>query len=121
MLIVHQGLSRSTLILTAIVGLWALFAGIRNQPLDGRWLGTAIICEILIIVQGLVGIYLWFGTTGVLPRPFLHVLYGVVGIIALPAAYGYLSRMPDARAMTWGMAATCTFLFFALLRAIQVA
>lgn len=121
MLIAHEGLSRATLIFTAIVGLWALYAGIRNRPLDSRWLGSAVICEILIVVQSLVGVWLWVGTDWSLPRPFLHVLYGIVGIIALPAAYGYLSRLPDSRAIAWGMTATCTFLFFALLRAIQVA
>ncbi len=121
MLIAHQGLSRSTLILTAILGLWALYAGIRKTPLDGRWLGTVVICEILILVQGLVGVYLWVGTDGVLPRPFLHILYGIVALITLPAAYGYLSRLPDARAIAWGMTAACSFLFFVLLRAVQVA
>ncbi len=121
MLIAHQGLSRSTLIFTAIVGLWALYAAVRNLPLDSRWLGSAVICEILIVVQCLIGVYLWLGTDGVLPRPFLHILYGIVAVISLPAVYGYLSRLPDPRAMAWGMSATCTFLFFALLRAIQVA
>lgn len=121
LLIVHEGLSRTTLLLTGIVGFWALYAAIRQLPLSGHWFGTAVVCEAVIVAQVVVGVMLWADYGGSLPRPFLHVLYGIVSIVALPAMYGYLSRNPDSRALAYGMAASCVFLFFALLRAIQVA
>ncbi|MXZ24832.1 MAG: hypothetical protein F4Y80_08165 [Caldilineaceae bacterium SB0665_bin_21] len=119
---VHEGLSRACLILTAVTGLWALWSGIRNQALSGSWMGTALVCELLLLAQFLVGGWLWFFTEGwYLPRPYLHVLYGIVVVISLPAAWGWLSRQQEERARSFGMAGGCVFIVFALLRAIQVA
>lgn len=118
---IHVGLSRACLILTAVTGLWALWSGIRNQPLSGSWTGTAIVCELLLVGQVLVGVWLWFFTDWYLPRPFLHVLYGIVVIISMPAAWGWLGRQQEERARALGMAAACIFVVFALLRAVQVA
>ncbi|WP_298980719.1 hypothetical protein, partial [uncultured Caldilinea sp.] len=63
----------------------------------------------------------WFQGLGVvLPRAWIHILYGVVAVITLPAAYAYFSRIPDARVQTLAMALTCFFLWGILLRASQV-
>lgn len=118
---IHVGLSRACLILTSVTGLWALWSGTRNQALSGSWMGTALMCELLLLAQVLVGGWLWFFTDWYLPRPYLHALYGIVVVISLPAAWGWLSRQQEERARSFGMAGVCVFIVFALLRAIQVA
>jgi hypothetical protein len=90
--------------------------------LDGAWLGAAIIGEVLIIVEALLGGYLYLqGLGALLPRPLLHILYGVVAIITLPAAYGYFGNLEEDNAKSVAMALTCFFLWGILLRAAQVA
>ena len=118
---IHEGLSRACLILTAVTGLWALWSGVRNQALSGSWMGTALVCELLLLAQALVGGWLWFLTDWYLPRSYLHALYGIVVVMSLPAAWGWLRRQPEERARSLGMAGVCVFIVFALLRAIQVA
>lgn len=121
MFVAHQGLSRASLIFTALVGLWSLYHALRNEPLSGQLQGALALCEMLILAQVLTGIALAAGSGWSLPRPFLHFLYGAVSLIALPAMYAYASPRADPRALTYGMAAASVFLFFALWRAVQVA
>ena len=119
---IHARLANTAALFIGILGLWALFLRFRNQSLEGGWLGAAVIGELLILAEGLLGLYLYLqGLSGALPRPFLHILYGLVAIITLPAAYGYFGNLEDRRAKTLGMALVCFFLWGILLRAAQVA
>ncbi len=119
---IHARLANTAALFIGILGLWALFLRFRNQSLEGGWLGAAVIGELLILAEGLLGLYLYLqGLSGALPRPFLHILYGLVAIITLPAAYGYFGNLEDRRAKTLGMALACFFLWGILLRAAQVA
>jgi hypothetical protein len=61
------------------------------------------------------------GLGAALPRPFLHILYGIVAILTMPAAYSYFSQLEDENVKTVAMAVTCLFLWGILLRATQVA
>ncbi|MCL4830375.1 MAG: hypothetical protein KJZ95_23660 [Caldilinea sp.] len=105
----------------AILGVWAFFLRLRSRPLDGSWFGAAVIGELLLLAQFGVGWVLWFqGMGSVLPRPWIHILYGVVAVITIPAAYVYFSRIPDDKVQTLAMALTCFFLWGILLRSAQV-
>ncbi len=57
----------------------------------------------------------------VLPRPFIHILYGVVAVITLPGAYAYMGNIEDEGVKTVLMALICLFLWGILLRAATVA
>lgn len=120
---IHARLTNTAIIFIAVVGIWALFLRLRNQPLNGSWFGAAVIGELLLIGQVAIGIYLYLGMgLGVaLARPFLHMLYGIVAIVTMPAAYSYFSHLEDENIKTVAMAATCFFLWGILLRASQVA
>jgi heme A synthase len=119
---VHARLAGTAALFIGILALWALFLRVRNRGLDGSWLGAAVIGELLIIVEALLGVYLYLqGLGGALPRPFLHILYGIVAVITLPAAYAYFSNLEDERVKTLAMALTCAFLWGILQRAAQVA
>ena len=88
------------------------------RPLGASWYGAAVIAQLTILAQGLLGawLYLGMGLGAALPRPFMHILYGIVAVITLPAAWGYFGNLPDERVRSLAMAATCIFLWGILLR-----
>lgn len=117
---IHRGLANASTLFVAILAVWALYLFFRAQPLSGGWFGAAVLCEALILVQSAVGgIMLVQGLRG--PRPDIHILYGVIAIIALPAGYGYFSRINDSRTQALGMAIVCAFLWEVTRRAGIVA
>jgi len=119
---IHHRLSSSATLFMGVLALWALYLRFRAKPLDSNWFGAAVIGEILLLAQALIGVYLYSqGTGAALPRPFLHILYGIVSIITLPAAYGYFNTLEDEQVKTLAMAATCFFLWGIILRAGYVA
>ena len=119
---IHSRLASTASLFIGILALWALFLRLRGRGLDSSWVGAAVVGELLLIAQGLLGAYLyWIGLGVVLPRPFLHILYGVVSVITLPAAYTYFGQLEDERVKTMAMALACAFLWGILQRASFVA
>jgi hypothetical protein len=119
---VHMRLANTASLFVAILAFWALFLRIRNQGLSGSWLGAAAIGEAVIVVQSLLGGYLYLvGLGTALPRPYLHILYGLVAVLTLPAAYAYFGNIEDNRVKTLAMALVCAFLWGILYRASSVA
>ena len=51
----------------------------------------------------------------------MHILYGIVAVLTLPAAHSYFSQLEDEKVKTLAMAAACFFLWGIVLRASQVA
>lgn len=121
--VIHAGLSNTAVMFIAVIGVWALFLRFRNQPLNAGWFGAAVVGELLLIGEVAIGAYLYLGMGlgAALPRPFLHILYGIVAILTLPAAYSYFSQIEDENVKTVALAVTCFFLWGILLRATQVA
>jgi hypothetical protein len=119
---INSGLANTALLFVAAIGLWALALRLTGRALDSRWMGAAIVGELLIVAQGLLGALLYFqGYDAALARPFMHILYGAVAVVTLPAAYGYFGSLEDERVKTLAMALTCFFLWGILLRAGNVA
>ena len=118
----HRGLANASTLFVAALAIWAIFLRLRSQPLDGSWLGAAVIGELLLLTQFGVGWILWFeGLGAALPRAWIHILYGVVAVITLPAAYLYFSKIQDPKVQTVAMAVACAFLWGIVLRSSQVA
>ena len=118
---IHAGLANTASLFIAILSIWALFLAIRNRALDGGWLGAAVIGELLLVAQFALGWVLWFqGYGAVLPRAWIHILYGAVAVITLPAAYAYFSTIKENRVQTLAMFAVCAFLWGIVARAGQV-
>jgi len=118
---IHARLSSTAALFVAVLALWALWLRIRSRPLDGNWFGAAVVGELLLVGEALLGVYLYLQGGGTaLPRPLLHTLYGIVAVITLPAAYGYFHSLEDENVKTLAMAATCAFLWGIVLRAGQV-
>ncbi len=119
---VHAGLANTAVLFIAAIGIWALFLRFRSKPLSGNWYGAAAVGEILLVVQALLGFFLYLqGLGGQLPRPMLHILYGIVAIITLPAAYFYFGNSDDEKVKALAMALVCFFLWGIVLRAAYVA
>jgi len=119
---IHKGLSNTAVLFIAALAIWALVLRFRSRPLDTSWTGAALIGELLIVVEAAIGGILYLeGSSSALPRPFLHILYGIVALICLPAAQTYFGHLEDENVKTIAMAATCAFLWGILLRASYVA
>ena len=120
--VIHAGLANTAALFLAAIGLWALYQRIRSKPLGSNWFGAMVIAEVLLLIQSAIGTILYFqGFGAALPRPFIHILYGVVSIITLPAAYGYFGSLEDENVTSLAMAVTSLFLWGIVLRATSVA
>lgn len=119
---IHTGLARTASLFLGVLAVWAILLRIRQSPLNSNWYGAAVIGEILLIAQFLLGWYLFFlYGSGILPRPYLHILYGAVAVLSLPAGYAYFSRLDDEGVKTVAMAVVCIFLWGIIARASSVA
>jgi hypothetical protein len=119
---VHSRLAVTATWFILFLGIWALFQRIRGQPLGGSWYGALVVGEVLLILQAGLGVYLYTqGLSAALPRPFMHILYGIVSVITLPAAQSYFGSLDDENTKTIAMAVACAFLYGIILRAGSVA
>ena len=119
---IHRGLAQSGILFFIALGLWALWLRIRSRPLDGSWYGAAVLGEMLMIAEFLLGWVLYGqGMGGNLSRGFVHILYATVAVITLPAAYLYMGRLKDENVKTILFAIVCFFLMEVIIRARFVA
>jgi hypothetical protein len=119
---IHDGLANTAVLFVAALGIWALVLRFMSRPLEGTWFGAAMIGELLIVAEGALGGILYLqGVGSTLPRPFMHILYGIVAVICLPAAQSYFGNFEDENVKSLAMAAVCAFLWGILLRASYVA
>ncbi len=119
--VIHMGLANSASLFLIVLTLWALVQFLRSRPLDSSWYGAAVVVELLLVGQALVGAGLW-ATQGfvIAQRPWIHILYGAVAVITLPAAYSYFSRIEDPRVQSLAMTLSCAFLWGIVQRSAQV-
>jgi heme A synthase len=117
---VHRGLANAASLFLAILAAWAFVQFIRTRPLDGNWFGAAVIAEFLLLGQFILGFVMAAQGLTAGPRPWIHILYGSVAIISLPAAYTYFNRIDNPRVQTLAMAVGCLFLWGIVQRAGQV-
>lgn len=119
---IHRGLAQTGIYFFIALGVWAVWLRFRSRPLDGSWYGAAVIGELLMITEFLLGWVLYGqGLGGNLSRAFVHILYATVAVITLPAAYLYLSRLQDENVKTVLFAIVCFFLMEVVIRARVVA
>lgn len=112
---IHANLANTSLLFAVIAGIWGIVMRLRNRGIDGNLWGILAVGELLFIGQGLLGAYLWI--SGARPgRLGIHVLYGIVLIIGLPAYYAITKGRDDENAaLAYGL--LCLFLAAISLRA----
>lgn len=84
-LTLHQGFFTVLLLYALFLALWGLFLYFRGSNPSGGYLGALLIVEGIAVFQGLIGLVLLL--QGNRPHDGLHLLYGVVAVLTLPAAY----------------------------------
>lgn len=114
----HQRLAFSAQYYWLAVGLWALYLAARRQPLSSSLWGALLIGEVLMIVQGVLGVVLFL--MGLRPGSLIHILYGVVSVSTVPALYAHTGGDESPRATAY-YALGALFLFGIVLRAIGTA
>ncbi len=115
---IHARLGNTALYFVIILGVWGLWRYFRKQGLDSNYWGALIIGEIVILVQGGLGAYMWL--IGLRPGRGIHILYGLVAAIIIPGIYAYTHGDADRKVMlVYGVALLITVAI--ILRAMMTA
>lgn len=94
---VHNNLANTALIYFVILAVWGLVRFARRQGVSSSYWGALVIAEILILAQGTLGAYLWY--SGLRPGRGIHILYGLVSALTIPAVYAYTKGGEERREM----------------------
>ena len=116
LVIIHNRLANTVLLYVIILCLWGFWRVLRKEQLNGSYWGSLVIAEILILAQGALGSFLWL--ISLRPeRGGMHILYGIVGALRIPAVYFFTKGRDDRLVM---ISYTAVMLFNAgiFLRAI---
>jgi hypothetical protein len=113
---IHARLANTALLFIGIMALWGFWRFFRKQGPDASYFGALAVGEILILVQAVLGAILWF--TSMRPGQGIHILYGVLSILAIPGVYLFTKGREDRRDML-AYAAVLAFMVGILLRAVQ--
>ena len=102
---IHARLSITVLLFMLALGAWGLWTYLRGEGITGSLWGALVIGEILIVVEGLLGVALFLG--GYRPaRTAVHLLYGVFLAVALPGVFSYTrGRSARGEALIFGLVA----------------
>jgi hypothetical protein len=114
---IHAAFAQSIVIFFIILSVWALIVHFRNGRLSGNFWGIAAVGQILFVAQAILGVILL--VQGRAPVHIVHVLYGGIGVLALPFTYGYLPRYRGRENLIVGI--VCLFLVAVAIRAIDSA
>ena len=118
---IHSGLSRASVVFSLLMGVYGLWRFFRRQDVGANFWSILAAGELLYLAQGLVGISLYLsGSSATLPRPAIHILYGIVLVISVPGAFAFTRGRDQRReALIYGLVGL--FLAGVSLRAISTA
>ncbi len=112
--VLHARLATAILLFSLLAGGWALFTALRRRGVDGNLWGILATGELLFVAQAVVGSLQWLA--GERPERSVHILYGIVTALTLPAYYAF-SRGRDDRRAAWAYAGLSLFVAVISLRA----
>jgi hypothetical protein len=96
--IIHNRLANSVILYCLVLGCWGLWRFFRKEGVSSNFWGALVIAEGLVLIQGLIGILLL--VMGETPgRGAVHILYGAVSGLSLPAVYVYTRGRDERREM----------------------
>jgi hypothetical protein len=86
--LLHDNLSTTVMLFFLAVGLWGMIEFARGGQIGGNIGGALVIGQVLVVVQGLLGMVLYLFTDD---RPgFMHLLYGFTAALSLPFVWSYM-------------------------------
>lgn len=84
---VHGALANTALYYFILLAVWGTLRFVRKQGVDSAFWGALVIAEVLLSIQFLLGGYMWL--VGLRPARSVHLLYGLVSLLALPGMFIY--------------------------------
>lgn len=85
---IHERLGTTALYYFLILSVWGYYRFFTRKGIDSAYWGMLVIAEVLIVVEVLMGGYIWL--EGFRPaRGILHAIYGAVIPIMIPGAFFY--------------------------------
>ena len=94
---IHGALSRTSILLTFILSIWAFWRFFRKEGVSSSYWGSLVIAEILYVVQAVIGFILYI--MGERPAGWAHILYGVVSLLIIPGVFAYTKGSQERRTM----------------------
>jgi heme A synthase len=94
---IHGRLGFTALYFITILAIWALWRFFRKEGVNSNYWGALAIAEILVLLQGALGAYLWL--SGLRPGRGVHILYGIVAALIIPGIYLFTKGDEDRRVM----------------------
>ncbi len=93
----HDRLSLTIILFFAVAGSWGLFEYVRGRSLSGSIAGALIIGQVLVVIQGALGMVLFlFGNR---PNNLVHLLYGFTAALVLPFVWSYMRDRAPRQAL----------------------
>jgi hypothetical protein len=98
---VHGRIATTSLYYFILLTVWGYWRFFCKERLSAVYWGSLAIAEGLLLIQSGLGFYLWF--LGLRPSRSIHILYGIVSMMALPAVYMYTrGRQERAEMLMYG-------------------
>lgn len=86
---IHSALGNSVIMFLFVCGVWGIGLFVLRRPVNGSYLGSLVIGELLVLGQAVTGVFMLFA--GSMPNNNIHFLYGLLVVISLPVLYAYVS------------------------------
>jgi heme A synthase len=104
----HDRLATTVMLFFLVAGVWGLIEFARGGVLGGAVAGMLLIGQVLVVVQGLLGmaLFLW----GDRPSDSVHILYGFTAALVLPFVWSYVrDKAPRQGLMIYSLVALFIF------------
>lgn len=99
----HSRLATALLLYLGVLGLWGIVLGVVGSGPTPSYRGALVIVEIAIVAQLALGVVTWLGRGA---PPWIHVLYGLALVLAIPLAATMVREgSPRRTALTLGIVA----------------
>lgn len=116
---IHARIGSASFYYAVFIALWALWRIYRKEGIDNNYWLALVIAEVILLIQGALGVFLYFYGGVKLARE-IHVLYGGLSALVLPIAY-LISRGKKERRELIIYTATLLLLILLTIRSLQTA
>ena len=101
---IHARLANTALLYFLALTIWGWWRFARREGVHASYWGALAIGELILLAQAGLGAYLWM--SGFRPARTMHLLYGIVSLLVIPAVYAYTQGREDRSEMLVHSAAT---------------